>query len=256
MTGRDLIHARFQGDLGLFHLDIELKAPMSGVTVITGPSGSGKTSVLRCLAGLTRLEGTLRIGGDVWQDARQFRAPHLRDIGMVFQQARLMPHLSVLGNLEFGARRIKTPGAIHRDEVIDLLGLEPLLHRRTPGLSGGEQQRIAIGRALLSQPRLMLMDEPTSSLDVDARAEVVACVQTLPERLGIPVLYVTHDPIEAMRLGQSRIRLAAGRVAESFTGQSLEDTARSRLAGLSPEQRDRLALAALGAGFSIDDQTP
>ena len=136
MSGQSVIHAKFDGYLGPFRLDIDLTMPLTGVTVITGPSGSGKTSLLRCMAGLERLRGVLKIGDDVWQDATTFRPPHLRDIGMVFQEARLLPHLSVMDNLEFGDRRTHASPRFRKEEVVDLLGLSSLLPRHPHGLSG------------------------------------------------------------------------------------------------------------------------
>jgi len=154
--------ARFRGRLGGFELDAGFEAPMRGVIALFGPSGCGKTTVLRCIAGLQRLpEGHLSIGGEIWQDGRAFRPSHQRSVGYVFQEASLFAHLSVRRNLLYGQRRALRRGAceaIRFDELVALLGIEPLLERSPLRLSGGERQRVAVGRALLSQPRLLLMD--------------------------------------------------------------------------------------------------
>ncbi|MEQ8192988.1 MAG: ATP-binding cassette domain-containing protein, partial [Rhodospirillales bacterium] len=158
-----LIEASFAGTLGDFNLDVSFAEPMQGITALFGPSGCGKTTILRCLAGLQRLPGRLRVKGEVWQDdgAGIFRKTHERAIGYVFQEASLFAHLSVRDNLLYGARR--SPRADRNrtadfDTVVDLLGIAPLLRRGPAALSGGERQRVALGRALLSRPRLLLMD--------------------------------------------------------------------------------------------------
>jgi molybdate transport system ATP-binding protein len=209
--------ARFFGALGAFKLDVAFEAPMQGITALFGPSGCGKTTILRCVAGLTRLGGRLAVGSDVWQDDAngEFRAPHRRPIGYVFQEASLFPHLTVRGNLRYGQRRALKAGAaedIRLDDIVTLLGIAPLLERATGSLSGGERQRVALGRALLSQPRLLLMDEPLSALDVMSREEIFPYFEALHVALAVPVLYVSHDISEVERLADHMVLLEAGRV--------------------------------------------
>ncbi len=216
----DRIHGRFSGTLGGFTLDVELAAPMRGITALFGPSGCGKTTILRCMAGLQKLAGTLRVGGDVWQDDQRglFRKPHERRIGYVFQEASLFSHLSVRKNLLYGLRRAITNGAgplITEAEVVDLLGIAHLLSRSPQALSGGERQRVAVGRALLSQPRLLLMDEPLSALDRAMKDEVLPFLEALHTQLSIPILYVSHDMAEVERLADRLILLEGGRVVAS-----------------------------------------
>ena len=197
-------------------MDVAFEAPMRGITAIFGPSGSGKTTILRCVSGLDRLPGALTVGGDVWQnDQGVFRAPYDRPIGYVFQEPSLFPHLSVRRNLEYGRQRAVKAGIsdqIRFDDVVRLMGIQPLLDRSTSGLSGGERQRVAIGRALLSQPRLLLMDEPLSSLDQKNKEEILPYFEALHDTLSIPIFYVSHDIAEIERLGDTLILLDMGRV--------------------------------------------
>jgi molybdate transport system ATP-binding protein len=210
------IIARFRGTLGAFALDVAFEAPMRGVTALFGPSGSGKTSVLRCLAGLQRLAvGQLAVGDEIWQAAGVFRPAYERAIGYVFQEASLFPHLSVRRNLLYGHRRALRRGtaeASRVDEVVALLGIEPMLERAPLRLSGGERQRVAIGRALLSQPRLLLMDEPLAGLDRLSKDEILPYLEALHATLSIPILYVSHDLAEVERLADHLVLFEAGRV--------------------------------------------
>ncbi|WP_279477779.1 molybdenum ABC transporter ATP-binding protein [Aureimonas sp. SK2] len=225
-----MIAAAFQGRLGGFSLDAAFHAPMRGVTALFGPSGCGKTTILRCVAGLQRLDGVLRIGGEVWQEGGTFLAPHRRPVGYVFQEASLFAHRSVRGNLLYGFERATRgasgPPAIGFDEVCDLLGLDRLIDRSPRHLSGGERQRVSLGRALLSQPRLLLMDEPLSALDAMAKAEILPYFERLHARLDLPILLVTHDIAEVERLADRLVLLRAGRVeAEGPLNDLLTDPA-------------------------------
>jgi molybdate transport system ATP-binding protein len=212
------ISARYAGVLGSFKLDVAFATPMRGITALFGPSGCGKTTILRCVAGLTRLPGRLAVGGEVWQDdaTATFLEPHERPIGYVFQEASLFAHLSVRRNLLYGHGRALKKGApehIRLDDVIGLLGIGHLLDRATGALSGGERQRVALGRALLSQPRLLLMDEPLSALDRMTKEEILPYFEALHATLSIPVLYVSHDISEVERLADHMVLLESGRVA-------------------------------------------
>jgi molybdate transport system ATP-binding protein len=227
MTG---IEAAFRGAQGDFALDVAFEAPMQGVTALFGPSGCGKTSLLRAVAGLSRLPGRLSVGGALWQDSGKgvFLKPHDRSIGYVFQDESLFAHLSVRQNLLFGERRAsrgqgsegQEARALRLDDVVSLLGIGHLLERRPHALSGGERQRVAIGRALLSRPQLLLMDEPLSALDEITKGDILPYLEDLHRNLSIPILYVSHDISEVARLADRMIVLSAGR---KITEGSIEE---------------------------------
>jgi molybdate transport system ATP-binding protein len=210
------IRAAFRGTLGKFALDAAFVAPATGVTALFGPSGCGKTTVLRCIAGLTRLaDGVCEIDGEIWQDHDgTFLPTHKRPLGYVFQEASLFLHLSVRRNLLFGAAReaATAKGGVAFEEAIDLLGVTPLLDRSPRNLSGGERQRVAIGRALLSQPKLLLMDEPLSALDRATKGEILPFLERLRDRLKLPIIYITHDIAEVERLADQVVLMDNGRV--------------------------------------------
>ena len=249
MSAASGVAGRFTGRLGAFRLDAEFALPPRGITALSGPSGSGKTTLMRCIAGLARLPGRLVVDGETWQDERRFRPPHRRPVGVVFQEASLLPHLPVRGNLLYGARRAGVGSAIPLDEVVDLLGLAALLPRAVANLSGGERQRVALGRALLARPRLLLMDEPLSSLDAEAKAEILPYLERLHRTLAIPVLYITHDPGEIARLADHVLVMRDGRLTAGPPPGAARDEARQRLMALDATARDRLALAALLSGL-------
>ncbi len=199
--------------LGVLALDVEFaaEAPVVG---LFGRSGSGKTSVVNAIAGLLRPDsGRIAIDGEVLFDASRGvnLAPEKRRIGYVFQDGLLFPHLSVRRNLLYGASRAGA-GAVKFDAIVTLLGLEGLLARRPLALSGGEKQRVAIGRALLSQPRLLLMDEPLASLDNPRRMEILRYIERLREELKLPVVYVSHSVAEVTRLADHVVLLDDGKV--------------------------------------------
>lgn len=216
MLGSDCIAAAFQGQFGSFRLDVEFSAPLRGVTALFGPSGCGKTTILRCLAGLRKMPGRLSVAGQAWQDdaAKVFLRPHQRSVGYVFQEPSLFRHLSVRDNVMYGSLRSSRAGSrpiVEFSEVVELMGLASLLDRSPSALSGGERQRVAVGRALLAQPQLLLMDEPLAGLDQVAKEEILPYIETLQEKLSVPVLYVSHDLREVARLADSIIVLSAGR---------------------------------------------
>ena len=200
-----------------FTLDVALALPPRGITVLFGPSGSGKTTVLRCVAGLERARGAVRVSGRTWQDdARgEFLPTSRRPLGYVFQEASLFPHLSVAGNLRYAQRRARDANAISLDRAVELLGIGGLLERSTADLSGGERQRVAIARALATQPELLLLDEPLASLDPARRRELLPWLEHLRDGLGIPMLYVTHSADEMARLADTVVLMDAGRVVAS-----------------------------------------
>lgn len=196
---------------GGFPMQASFEVPSRGVTALLGPSGSGKTSILRALAGLDYVAGTIHFDGEIWQDAATFIPPERRRTGFVFQGAGLLPHLSVGANLAYAVRRA-AHGPFARDDVVQRTGIAHLLDRAPARLSGGEAQRAGIARALLSQPRLLLMDEPLSALDRDARTELLGWLESLLAAIGIPVFYVTHDDDEAARLAARTIRIRNAQV--------------------------------------------
>ncbi len=210
-----MLEARFQLPLQSFVLDTELRIPPRGVTAVFGRSGSGKTTLLRCIAGLEQqARGYLRLNEKVWQDdsANIFIPAHRRPFGFVFQDGRLFPHLKVADNLDYGQKRAGGIDGNHRRAIIDLLALDSLLKHYPHQLSGGEQQRVAIGRALLTRPRLMLLDEPLASLDLQHKNEILPYLDGLHSALDIPMLYVSHSPDEVLRLADHLILLDGGRV--------------------------------------------
>ncbi|WP_045225953.1 molybdenum ABC transporter ATP-binding protein [Methyloterricola oryzae] len=207
------IQARFRLDWPGFLLDVDLALPGRGVTALFGHSGSGKTTLLRCIAGLERApQGRLAMNGDVWQDAHHWTPPHKRPLGYVFQEASLFPHLTVLGNLRYGARRIGSEQQVRLDQAVELLGIGHLLERKPDRLSGGERQRVGIARALAVNPRILLMDEPLAALDLRRKAEILPYLERLHNELDIPVLYVSHAPDEVARLADHLVVLEEGRV--------------------------------------------
>lgn len=195
-------------------LQINAELANSGVTALYGDSGAGKTSLLRCIAGLEQnAQGRISFNGHTWQDEQTFTPSHQRHIGYVFQDARLFPHLSVLGNLQYAYQRRHNNGQLFSlPQVCDFLKLQPLLSQNPSTLSGGEQQRVAIARALLSQPQLLLMDEPLSALDQSSRDEVLAVLEQLPQQINIPVIYVSHNMDEVSRLADQLCLLEQGKI--------------------------------------------
>jgi molybdate transport system ATP-binding protein len=196
-----------------FRLDAQFKAPTPGVTALFGRSGCGKTTLVNLIAGLlVNGEGRVCLDDECWLDTsmRIRVAAERRRIGYVFQDARLFPHYTVRGNLLYGAPR--QPRAGHFDDVVALLGLAPLLQRRPGRLSGGERQRVALGRALLSEPHLLLLDEPLASLDQSRRDEVLPFLERLRDHFAVPMVYVSHQFEEVLRLATHLVVMDQGRV--------------------------------------------
>ncbi len=203
---------RFAARRAGFALNVDLVLPARGTTALFGRSGAGKTTLLRCIAGLEPdIAGHFSMGSRVFQDGNEFVPPHRRRFGYVFQQPGLFEHLDVTGNLLFGERRAgRNDRALTLERVSALLGLEPLLRRAPQSLSGGQQQRVAIGRALLSQPRLLLLDEPLAGLDLEGRHEILDCLDALHRELDLPMVYVSHVPMEVQRLADYLVLLEDG----------------------------------------------
>jgi molybdate transport system ATP-binding protein len=228
-----------------FKLSAHLEAPTPGVVALFGRSGCGKTTLVNIISGLLRPdEGRVELDGQVLTDTRRrvaVPAEHRR-IGYVFQDARLFPHLGVLANLRYGERRApRETHPIGLEEVLALLGLEPLLKRRTHQLSGGERQRVALGRALLSQPRLLLLDEPLAALDAARREEVLPYLEALRDRLSIPMVFVSHQLEEILRLATHVALMEAGEIVASGT-----------LGAISLRPEFRAIVGAEGVGAVLD----
>ncbi len=205
-----MLSVSLRHDFAGFSLDLGFDAP-AGLTVLFGPSGSGKTSVINAVAGLLHPKaGRIALDTAVLLDtATGADVPtHRRRIGYVFQDARLFPHMSVGRNLTYG-------GSHDRDRIIALLGLDGLLDRRPATLSGGEKQRVALGRALMSDPALLLMDEPLAALDTPRKAEIMPYIEALRDRVRIPILYVSHDVVEVARLATTLVLMDRGRITRS-----------------------------------------
>lgn len=206
------LHVNLSGPIGQrFHLGVDFEIAAQGVTALLGPSGSGKTTVLRAIAGLQRVPGTIRFGDETWQDDRHFVPAHQRPVGYVFQGGGLLPHLTVSRNLAYATRRA-LPGPFVHDDVVARTGIGHLLDRVPARLSGGEIQRASIACALLRQPALLLMDEPLSALDSEARDQFLGHFEGLLGSIPIPAVYVTHDEAEARRLAVACVRMRAGAV--------------------------------------------
>ena len=222
---------------GAFTLDAAFESG-GRLTALFGPSGSGKSTLVNLIAGLQRPdEGRIVVDGRTLADTagRIFVPAHRRRIGYVFQDARLFPHLTVRQNLRYG--RFFTPAAERYAEferVVDMLGIGGLLDRRPSRLSGGEKQRVAIGRALIASPRLILMDEPLASLDEPRRAEILPYVERLRDEMAIPIVYVSHSIAEVARLATDVVALSAGRVVAAGPAAQVL----SRLDLLPQEDRD------------------
>ncbi len=210
-------------------LNFNFNISAEGITAIFGESGCGKTSLLRAIAGLElHPNSTLQVGDEIWQDENIFLAPHQRSLGYVFQEASLFEHLSVKGNIEYGFKRAPADRrSISVGQVIDLLGLQNLLNKKPAFLSGGERQRVAIARALAANPKLLLMDEPLSSLDQVRKTELLPYIEIVNKEMKIPILYVSHSNEEIGRLADQLIFIedtvikAFGPISELLTRTDL-----------------------------------
>jgi len=210
-----MLNVRVIKQLTSFDLDTEFTSE-AGITALFGRSGAGKTTLINAIAGLVRPDaGRIEINGDcLFDSARGVDVPvERRRVGYVFQEGRLFPHLTVHGNLNYGyALAQPAQRYVELKQVVDLLGLGHLLERRPANLSGGEKQRVAIGRALLASPRVLLMDEPLAALDHLRKNEILRYIECLHAEIKVPIVYVTHAVEEIVRLADVVVLMAAGKV--------------------------------------------
>ncbi|WP_054179957.1 molybdenum ABC transporter ATP-binding protein ModC [Trabulsiella odontotermitis] len=207
-----MLELNFTQTLGTHRLDIHETLPTSGITAVFGVSGAGKTSLINAISGLTQPEaGRIVLNGRVLNDVEKgiCLTPEKRRVGYIFQDARLFPHYKVRGNLRYGMAKNM---AGQFDKLVALLGIAPLLDRLPGSLSGGEKQRVAIGRALLTAPELLLLDEPLASLDIPRKRELLPYLQRLAREINIPMLYVSHSLDEILHLADKVLVLEDGRV--------------------------------------------
>ena len=207
-----MLELHFTQTLGNHTLTLNETLPASGITAIFGVSGAGKTSLINAISGLTRPQsGRIVLNDRVLNDVENkiYLSPDKRRIGYVFQDARLFPHYSVRGNLRYGMAKSM---AGQFDKLVTLLGIEPLLDRLPSSLSGGEKQRVSIGRALLTAPELLLLDEPLASLDIPRKRELLPYLQRLTREINIPMLYVSHSLDEILHLADRVLVLEEGSV--------------------------------------------
>ncbi|WP_119165445.1 molybdenum ABC transporter ATP-binding protein [Algihabitans albus] len=241
--------------LGNLRLQADLACPAEGVVALFGRSGAGKTSLVNMLAGLLRPDrGRIVLRGEtLFDSAKGIDLPaHRRRIGYVFQESRLFPHLTVQDNLLYGWRR--APAKERRTglvEVVDLLGLTALLDRRPGTLSGGEKQRVALGRALLANPRLLLMDEPLANLDQTRKLEILPFVERLRDELRLPIVYVSHAMEEIVRLADTLILISDGQVVANGPLEDL--TSRLDLRPLTGRYEAGAVIVANLARHDFDD---
>jgi multiple sugar transport system ATP-binding protein len=219
----DKVEKIYDNDVHAVH-DLSLEIPDGEFVVLVGPSGCGKTTALRMVAGLEEIsDGTVAIGGRVVNDL----TPKERDIAMVFQNYALYPHLTVADNIGFGLRLRKTPeaaGTVRGAWAATVVGRSPDLQRRRIVLSGGQRQRVAMGRAIVRQPQVFLMDEPLSNLDAKLRVQMRAEIAKIQHEVGVTTIYVTHDQVEAMTMGDRVAVMRKGELQQMADPQKLYDS--------------------------------
>lgn len=223
MSSNTLANSSFNIDCHIkrkqFKAHFTLSLPTQGVTAVYGPSGSGKTSLLRCIAGLEKhSQNHVQFVSQTWQNKTQFVPTEKRNLGYVFQEASLFEHLNVEQNLGYAKKRVKKQANSHiinDEQVISLFKIEHLLTQYPATLSGGEKQRVAMARALLSQPQLLLMDEPLAALDNKHKHEILAYLEKLKREFNIPIIYISHSADEVARLADHLVVLEQGQVISS-----------------------------------------
>ncbi len=219
-----MIDLNIQLERGSFKLDVSLALSQEGVTSLFGPSGSGKTTILRVVAGHeSSASGLVRVGDEVWMDTSKgnFLQPHQRRVGWVSQEVDLFDHLTALGNLKFALDRLTGETSITMTDVVDWFQIGDLLGRYPRALSGGQRQRVAMARALLRNPRILLLDEPISALDAAARFEILPILDQVAREQALPILYVSHSAREVARLADYVVCVEDGKVVREGTTRDL-----------------------------------
>ena len=249
-----MLEVQVRKTLGAVGLDFDFACETDGIVAVFGRSGAGKTSLVNMLAGLVRPdEGRISVNGHVlFESAAGIDLPpERRRLGYVFQEGRLFPHLSVRANLTYGLKRApKAERRIGEAQIVELLGLGALLARRPHDLSGGEKQRVALGRALLANPRLLLMDEPLAALDQARKEEVLPFIERLRDELAIPIIYVSHAMEEIVRLADTMVLVSDGTAVA--VGPLEELTSRLDLRPLTGRYEAGAVLEARVAGHDLD----
>ena len=213
-----MIEVAFKHELPGARFDVAFAVDADGLTALFGRSGGGKSTIFNVIAGALRPHvGRIAVRGTTFLDtARGISLPiEQRKIGYIFQDSRLFPHLSVHANVLYGFKRARAEPFVVPEQAIELLGLETLLARRPHHLSGGERQRVAIARAILAQPSLLLMDEPLSSLDPPRKAELLPYIERLRDELAVPIIYISHEFNEVMRLADTLVVVDRGSIVRS-----------------------------------------
>ncbi|MDC0602663.1 molybdenum ABC transporter ATP-binding protein [Aliiglaciecola sp.] len=223
-----MINVAFRQQYDSCQIALDIQIPNKGVTAVFGPSGAGKSTLLRVIAGLESIDdATVSVGDDIWQSNSRFVATHERGVGMVFQQPCLFEHLTVEQNILYSTRLGRARKSLDEyrvDDFISRFGLAPLMQRLPHTLSGGEQQRVAIVRAIAAQPKVLLMDEPLSSLDDGLKAEFMDELGVLLQNLHLPVVYVTHSLAEVAKISQHLLLIEQGKcVGQGKTNELLTD---------------------------------
>ncbi len=246
LTGHlSLTRGGFQLDTGLFEI------PETGLTAIFGHSGCGKTSFLRALAGFeNEAKGEVVFQGKLWLKDGKSLPVYQRKLGYVFQESSLFAHLDVENNLRYGLKRATKPHHIHFEQVVEWLNLAHLLVRDVQTLSGGEKQRVAIGRALLGQPNILMMDEPMASLDSLSKQQIFPYLERLRDEIKIPILYITHSSDEVVRLADTVIFMAEGKIASI---ESIEQALNQPHSPLYQNQDPRSVLSAVLDSHVLED---
>jgi molybdate transport system ATP-binding protein len=232
------LQLEFRTARGGFSLELDCRLPGAGTTAILGPSGAGKTTLLRAVAGLERPTGRVAVGSEVWQDDAEgkFAPVHRRALGYVAQGDDLFPHLSVKQNLELGQRFVRAAERrVPWPKVVDILGLSAWMTRVPSELSGGQRRRVALGRALLTSPRLLLLDEPFTGLDEPVRVELGRALRRVGQEFAIPQLHVSHSLEDLLRVADHVLVLDQGRIVDSGSWKSVLD--RGHHERLFPEGR-------------------